>query len=226
MDLTRLWHLRSLILNIKMEKVYIHFEQSMFEGKKDKFTGGLSGDEKMSQEIHSVEAYIPVSTDFLPPVALAYFNLAKQKGFVGEGSPILYVIANDTTEIKDDGKRKDTYNLVAHWPAVHGHLQRRIGNNGLVSLRFDYYTKPTDYKTFEKLKESCRIRDLTLNDTYNTCDLLEMIKNATWNANVSLFGKRMSHDSTLPVGFRSAVDKGHELFKGVVPNPEMKTPLM
>ena len=208
-----------------MEQVYIHFKQSMFEGKRNEFTGGLSGDEKMSQRIHPVEAYIPIPVDSLPPVALAYFDLAKQKGFVGEGSPILYVTANDTTEIKDDGKRVKTYNLVAHWPAFCGLLEKRIENKGLVSLRFDYFTKPTDYETFEALKQSCRIKDLVRNSDYNTCDILKMIKNAPWNAGIALFVKRMAHDSNLPVGFRDAINKGHELFEGMVPNPDRRTPL-
>ncbi|MDP3027613.1 MAG: hypothetical protein Q8N63_07955 [Nanoarchaeota archaeon] len=207
-----------------MEQAYVHFKQSIFQGKINNKTGNLEGEEKLPHRGHSVEAYIPIPNEVLPPVALTYFDLAKQKGFVGQGSPILYVTANDTKELKGGGV-DETHDLVAEWPAIHGHLQKRINNKGLVSLRLCYFTNPVNYEVFEAFKESCRIRDMTLDCTYNSLDLFKVIRNADWNARIGLFVKRMSHDSALPVGFLEAISKCPELLGGMIKNPQRRTPL-
>lgn len=207
-----------------MEQAYIHFKQSIFQGKINKRTGELEGEEKLSNIGHSVEAYFPMPSNVLPPSALAYFDLVEEKGFIGQGNPILYVTSNDIQELSKEGIN-ETYNLLAEWPAFHGNLQRRIDNRGYVCLNLCYFTKPVNYHDFEAFKEGCRIKDMTLKSTYNTLDLFKIIKNAGWNATIDLFVKRMSHDSALPIKFFEAINNGHKFFKDLVPDPQKRTPL-
>jgi len=93
------------------------------------------------------------------------------------------------------------------------------------SLSLNYHTQPTEPDSFDFLKESCRIQDLTLDDNYNSCDLIKLIKNSQWNPTIELFVKRMSQDSTLPITFLEAINNGHEMFKGVVPDPKKRSSL-
>ncbi|MBR9705247.1 hypothetical protein GOV12_07580 [Candidatus Pacearchaeota archaeon] len=187
-------------------------------------TGGLDGEELLSTRIQPLEAYIPINPDTLPPHAELYFQQVEKKGFIGRGNPILYITINNTIELLDDS-RKVTRNLVANWPAYHGHLQKRFSNKGLISLGMCYYTEPVDEETFEELKDSCKVHDMTLENDYNSCDLFQIIKNASWKAKLNIFVKRMSHDSTLPIGFLRAINNSPGDLKGLIPDPDKDSPL-
>jgi hypothetical protein len=206
-----------------MKQVYINFGQSDFEGKRNKYNE-LEGINEKSLNISRSNVCFQIPIQNLPQLALEYYNLVKKKGFTAtKGSPVLHVIENKVTEVKENS-RETRFNLIARWPSNCGHLQKSQENKGVVGLTLTYSTEPVCFDEFQKLKENAKLEDLWTK-TDSQYDLFKLIKDAPWRTQVILSLERKSHDSTLPISFLSEINNKHAQFKGMIPNPKRRVGL-